>query len=66
MDSLLEALKTGQAFSHKPRRKVPARGAAGQLTICVFSVISSINIIIKLIMMIIFLKYIILIDFFLS
>ncbi|XP_042905089.1 protein diaphanous isoform X1 [Parasteatoda tepidariorum] len=28
MDSLLEALKTGSAFSHKPRRKAPARGAA--------------------------------------
>lgn len=46
MDSLLEALKTGQAFSHKPRRKVPARGAAGQLIICVFIVTSSINIVI--------------------
>lgn len=30
MDSLLEALKTGSAFSHKPRRKAPARGAAGK------------------------------------
>ncbi|KFM59584.1 Protein diaphanous, partial [Stegodyphus mimosarum] len=28
MDSLLEALTTGSAFSHKPRRKNPARGAA--------------------------------------
>lgn len=28
MDSLLEALKTGSAFSHKPRRKAPVRGAA--------------------------------------
>lgn len=28
MDSLLEALKTGSAFSHKPRRKAPARNAA--------------------------------------
>ncbi|GFV84142.1 protein diaphanous [Trichonephila clavipes] len=31
MDSLLEALKTGSAFSHKPRRKAPARGAADDL-----------------------------------
>ncbi|XP_054706244.1 protein diaphanous-like [Uloborus diversus] len=28
MDSLLEALKTGSAFSQKPRRKAAARGAA--------------------------------------
>ncbi|KAG8184006.1 hypothetical protein JTE90_024463 [Oedothorax gibbosus] len=28
MDSLLEALKTGSAFSHKPRRKPNPRGAA--------------------------------------